>query len=294
MIKLKTSYIKYDISNLITINKIVTIHYYEFDKNFRYEGERHNFWEILYVDSGVVEIEADSKPYKLKQGEIIFHKPNEFHTVKADGKNTANVFVISFVCSSEAMNFFKDKVTNVPEKLKKYIAAIIDEYEHTFKSMSVHDKQLELKDVVRFGGQQMIKTLLEQFLILIIRNEKDNNKLSIYAPRENLENHLVSQMIEIIEDNVYNKITVEYICSLLNYSRTYLSKLFKLSMNCTILDYIITRKIRESKMLIRRDEYNFSQISDLLAFDNPHYFSQVFKRITNMTPGEYKKSVRKI
>lgn len=116
---MKVNYIKYEIPNMITINKIVTIHYYEFDKNFHYDGEKHNFWELLYVDSGQIEIEADGKPFTLKQGEIIFHKPNEFHTVKSDGKNTANVFVISFVCSSETINFFKQKVTTVPDKLKK-------------------------------------------------------------------------------------------------------------------------------------------------------------------------------
>ena len=60
----------------------------------------------------------------------------------------------------------------------------------------------------------------------------------------------------------------------------------------TILEYTLLRKIQEAKKLIREDRYNFSQISDRLAFDNPHYFSRVFKRITNITPSEYKKSVK--
>lgn len=43
--------------------------------------------------------------------------------------------------------------------------------------------------------------------------------------------------------------------------------------------------------MIREEKYNFTQISNILCFDNPHYFTTVFKRITNMTPGDYKKSV---
>lgn len=292
MINLKVNYIKYEIPNLITINKIVTIHYYEFDKNFHYDGEKHNFWELLYVDSGQIEIEANGKPFTLKQGEIIFHKPNEFHTVKSDGINTANVFVISFVCSSETMNFFKHKITTVPDKLKKYIASIIDEYNHTFKSMSIYDSKLEVKENSPFGGQQIIRTLLEQFLILLIRYEKQNFGVHFVYSKENMENHLVSQIIEIIEANIYNRITVEYICNVLSYSRTYLSKIFKLSLNCTILEYILMLKIKEAKMLIRKGEHNFAQIAELLSFDNPHYFSRVFKRITNMSPSEYKKSAK--
>ena len=77
----------------------------------------------------------------------------------------------------------------------------------------------------------------------------------------------------------------------MSYSRAYLSKIFRQTTDYTILEYILMLKIREAKKLIREGNYNFTQISDKLAFENPHYFSRVFKRITNMTPGDYKKSV---
>ena len=57
-------------------------------------------------------------------------------------------------------------------------------------------------------------------------------------------------------------------------------------------EYILKKKIGEAKRLIREDKLNFTQISDVLCFDNPHYFSTVFKRVTNMTPSEYKNSVK--
>lgn len=158
--------------------------------------------------------------------------------------------------------------------------------------MSIYDSKLEVKETSPFGGQQIIRTLLEQFLIMLIRSEKHNSDLRFTYSKEDMENHLVSQIIEIIEANIYNKITVEYICNVLNYSRTYLSKIFKLSLDYTILEYILMLKIREAKMLIRKGEHNFAQIAELLSFDNPHYFSRVFKRIANMTPSKYKKSAK--
>lgn len=290
---MKSNYIKHKIANLISITKIVTIHYYEFDKNFSYDGESHNFWEIVYVDAGNVKITANSKEFYLKQGEIIFHKPNEFHTLKTDKETAANVFVISFVCSSESMSFFKGKTMTVPSRLKKYISTIIEEYFQTFNLMSSEDIKLELKENPPIGGQQMIKTYLEQFLIMLIRSEKDNHDLRIFPSKESMENHLVSQVIQIIEENTYNKISVDQICSKLNYSRTYLSKIFKTTSSYTILEYILRNKIREAKKLIREERYNFTQISDLLCFDNPHYFSTVFKKISNMTPTNYKNSVKR-
>ena len=288
---MKADYIKHRIANLITINKIVTIHYYELDRGFSFDGESHNFWEMVYVDSGRVEIMANNRRLSLKQGDTVFHKPNEFHTLRAAG-TAANVFVISFVCSSKAMNFFKNKTASVPPKLKKHISAIIEEYNQTFNYMSSSDVKLVIKENPPIGGQQMIRTHLEQLLIMLMRNEQQNRELRIFPSRESMENHLVSQMLHIIEEKIYQDISVREICEKLNYSRTYLSGIFKTATGFTLLEYILKLKIKEAKKLIREEKYNFSQISDLLSFDNPHYFSRVFKRVTNMTPTEYKKSVK--
>ena len=290
---MKLNYIKHKIANLFNITKIVTIHYYEFNKNYCFDGESHNFWEMVYVDAGSVIVQADDKEVLLKQGEIIFHKPNEFHTIKTDKSSTANVFVISFVCSSESMNFFKGKMLAVPAKLKKHLSTLVEEYSNTFNSMTSEDVALEMKENAPIGAQQMIKTYLEQFLILLSRSENENHDLRMFPSRETMENHIVSQVMCMIEENIYSKITVEQICKELNYSRTYLSKIFKASSGCTILEYILVSKIREAKKMIREERHNFTQISDLLAFDTPHYFSKVFKKITNMTPTSYKNSVKK-
>ena len=289
---MELDYVQHKITNLISIHKIVTIHYYELDKDFSFAGEAHNFWEMVYVDSGCVEIQAGSKLLHLKQGEITFHKPNEFHALKTDGKTAANVFVISFVCSSSAMKFFKGKVAVVPAKLRKHIANIIEEAEQSFDFMSVADVKLELKPDAPVGGQQMTRTHLEQFLILMIRQEQQSRNIRIFPTKESMENHLVSQMIQILEERVEEKIAVEQLCDDFNYSRAYLSRIFKASTGYTISEYVCRLKIRQAKRMIREGSCNFSQISDRLHFDNPHYFSRVFKRVTGMTPSEYKNSAR--
>lgn len=289
---MKLDYIKHKIANLISINKIVSIHYYELNKNFLYDGESHNFWELVFVDAGQIIVKSNEKEQVLKQGEIIFHKPNEFHSLKADKISAANIVVISFVCSSNAMSFFKGKSMTVPAKLKKHISSIVEEYSQTFNPMAIEDKKLEIKESSLIGGQQMIRTYLEQLLIALIRSEQHKQDLRVFPSKESMDNHLITQMMQIIEENTYSRISVEQICDQLNYSRAYLSKIFKKASGYTILEYILKHKIREAKKLIREEKYNFTQISDLLAFDNPHYFSRVFKKIANMTPSEYKNSIR--
>ena len=59
-------YYRYKIENLLVIKKIVTIHYFEFDKNYRFEGESHDFWELLYVDKGNLICHAGEREIFLK------------------------------------------------------------------------------------------------------------------------------------------------------------------------------------------------------------------------------------
>jgi len=289
---MKATYIKTKLSNIINISKIVTIHYYEFDKAFKFKGEKHDFWELVFVDKGEVLIKADDKEIILKEGEIVFHKPNEFHSIKAYN-SAPNVFVISFVCSSKAMNYFKGFKSVINKNLKIFIASIIKEAKNTF-DLPINNpelKQLILKENGEIGGEQLIKTYLEQFLIMLMRLMTNKKETKIFPSKETMENHLVSSIIEFIDNNLYNVISVSDICRKLGYSKTYLSELFRQQSGYTIANYFIIKKISLSKQLIREDNYNFTEISDFLKFDNPQYFSRVFKRITNMSPSEYKKSV---
>ncbi len=290
---MKLNYTKHRLSNLLSINKIVTVHYYEFSKDFSFDGESHNFWEMVYVDKGQVNIQAGANTFTLKQGQVAFHKPNEFHTICTDGINAADVFVIAFVCNSSSMDFFKSNVTTLSSKLKKNMFSIIDESLSTFELMPITGVELLMKSNAPIGSQQMIRIHLEEFLILLMREASEKSSHVFFPTKESMENHIVTQIITIIEENVYSKISVYDLCSEMNYSRAYLSGIFKTSTGMTIGEYITKLKIKESKKLIRNGTYTFAEISDMLCFDNQHYFSRVFKKVTNFTPSQYKNSILK-
>lgn len=283
-------YIKHKLANVLNVSKIVTMHYHEFNKNFHFPGEIHDFWEFVYVDSGEVIVTASKTEFQLKTGDFIFHKPNEFHNISANKKVPANVFVISFVSTSQNMTYFKNKSGTLPEALRSYIEILLKEGKKTFK----FSKQNSLKPIENapFGGQQIVRTTLEQLLIMLIRTEiNDSSNINLFPTKEGMDNHLVNSVIKLLENNVYDKITVDEICSELNYSKTYISKIFNKICGCTIIEYYTNLKIKEAKLLMRKNLYNITEISDMLSFNNPHYFSRVFKKKTNMTPREYLNSV---
>ena len=289
---MKDSYIKTRLQNVLNISKVVTIHYYEFDRNFTFHGESHDFWEMVYVDKGTVEIRRDDEPITLSQGEIVFHCPNEFHSIKALD-SSPNFFVISFVCNSPMMEYFKKYQTTLNRNFRAFISSILKESESIY-NIPKNDpdlKKLKRKEDAPFGGEQLIKTYLEQLLILLVRDITQKGKSDLFPSKESMENHLVLEIKKYIEENAENTIRIPDICKTFGYSKSYLSKLFRSQCGETLAGYTMQIKIKRAKQLIREGNLNFTQISSLLNFDNPRYFSCVFKRITGMSPTEFKHSL---
>ena len=128
-------------------------------------------------------------------------------------------------------------------------------------------------------------------LVMLIRAAEGENIKKKDLIDGNCENVLVKKIIEILNDNIYGKVNVGEICRHLSYSKTYLSKIFNDNMGCSIISYYTTLKIIEAKKLIRERLYSFTEISNMLQFNDPHYFSKVFKKVVNMSPREYLQSV---
>ncbi|MBQ5801211.1 MAG: AraC family transcriptional regulator, partial [Clostridia bacterium] len=90
----------------IIIDGFNSLYYFEFGKNFSHSLEKHNFWELIYVDSGEVIAVTDGIGRTLTQGQVIFHGPMEIHAHVSNKIVSNSMLVISFSSRSEAMNFF--------------------------------------------------------------------------------------------------------------------------------------------------------------------------------------------
>ena len=289
---MKATYVKTQLKNVVNISKIVTLHYYEFDKHFVFNGESHNFWEIVYIDKGRVQVRSDDDNLILSQGEIVFHRPNEFHSIKAFD-SSPNFFVVSFVCTSPLMVYLEKYHTVLNKTLHGFISSVIKEAENTYV-IPKNDptlKKLIKKETAPIGGEQLIKTYLEQFLIFLIRNIVKKEEPSVFPSKQSMETHLVSSAKRLLEEKAEEPFHVNDLCVALGYSKSYLSKLFHEQTGETIVGFAVRQKIKRAKQLIRDGNLNFAQISDKLSFDNPQYFSRVFKRVTGMTPTEFKLSL---
>lgn len=280
----------------LVIDQIVTIHYFEFVKDYRFEGERHDFWEFLYVDKGAMIVSADGQEHILNQGNIIFHKPNEWHTNIADGHVAPNIMVVSFVCSSLCMRFFENRVMQIGDQEKEFLASILREAQQAF-SAPFNDPLsscLIRKSQQTFACEQMIKLNLEMLLIYIMRTHTVKAKAVKLSTsvRENSERDILNKILFFLQENVRGKISLDDICAHIMFSRSYIQRLFKNHFGTSIMDYYKRLKIDEAKSMIREGRYNFTQISEQLSYASIYHFSRHFKETTGMTPSEYASSVK--
>lgn len=289
------NFARHDIRLEIVINKLITFYYFELAKDYRYAGEKHDFWEIYYVDKGEIEIDTDSGHYLLKQGDLLFHEPDEFHSPKSNGKNAPNVFIVTFECDSEPMSFFQlNKLFHLGDHEKAILALMMKEGFNAYSpDTSGHGRRIIPQADAPFGSEQLFKNYLETLLIHIIRNRQasyNKSKLS-YASRENQELQLTDKIKAYMEEHLGHNLTLEQLCDAFSIGRTQLSILFKKRVGCGVMEYMNQLKINQAKLYIREEVYNLTEISELLGYSSVHYFSRHFKKAMGMTPSEYAKTL---
>ncbi len=281
------------------IKKIITIHYFEYMSNFSFPGESHDFWEFVCVDKGVIDVIAGDKRMPLKRGNIIFHKPGEFHNILTNGTVAPNLVVVSFECNSTYMKAFEGVVLSVQETEMALLAQIIIEARNAFTGRLDDPYQEELtrrQPPLSFGAEQLIGNYLEELIIHLYRRyflkpELISSGRIMESP---MHGDAHNRIVRYMEEHIGEHLTIETICRDNLTGRSQLQKIFHNTYGCGVIDYFTGMKINVAKQLIRNNQLNFTEIADRLGYSSVHYFSRQFKKLTGMTPSEYATSIRSL
>ena len=289
------AYVSTKLAKEFQIDSIVTIHYFEYMNDFIFTGESHDFWEFLYVDKGKISVQADDKQYILTAGDIIFHKPNEFHAIQSVGKKAPNLVASSFCCTSPAMKLFYNFRCTLTLDERTLISKIIAEAKNAFSSPlylpSV--EQVKISENAPFGSQQLISLYLELFLITLKRNHLET-PISASFVRSSVRNNLPEEISAFMKRHICDALNVSSICETFSISRSVLHTIFTAKYHCAPMAYFRKLKIDYAKELLRNEKMNCTEVAHYLSFSSLQYFSKQFKNITGMSPLEYVSSVKGI
>ncbi|WP_158289374.1 response regulator transcription factor [Paenibacillus flagellatus] len=129
----------------------------------------------------------------------------------------------------------------------------------------------------QIGKQKLIGDLVA--LLKKLRNRKTAGTVKV-----------VEAASRYIEMNYDSDLSVKRIADHLFISPSYLMHIFKENTSRTVNDYITECRIEKAKELLRTGNYKTYEVCERVGIGDPRYFSQLFKRYTNMTPREYVKS----
>ena len=57
------------------------------------------------------------------------------------------------------------------------------------------------------------------------------------------------------------------------------------------MQYILSKRIYNAEILLQDSTYNITEISEIVGYENPLYFSRIFKKVKGLSPSEYRKSI---
>ena len=290
-----SNYVKSQLTSPIKVTGIYTVHYFKYGRNFHFKGERHNFWEMVFLDSGSAKLQAEDQEITLNQGEAYFHKPNELHTIHTEEK-FANSVIISFECKSRAIKLLAGKVFVFDEYQKSLLSKIITETKLNYadKLNEVYLLKMTKKENSLFGGEQIIKNCIELLLISLLRTD---NAQKVTTTEETLNfssNNIVSSVKNILYSKLESatNINLNEISFQLGFSKSYVKSQFKKQTGTSIIQFYINLKIDKAKKMLSQQKYSVSEIADSLGFSSVYYFSRQFKMHTDMSPTEYVNSIK--
>lgn len=286
-------YLKHKISSLLDIKNFFTIRDIKIKKGFETKSESHNFWEFLYIKTGRLLIFFGDRTVTLSSGEIIFHKPGEKHSFGCLS-DESRVFIMTFDCASPAVSRFENFHSEVPSGLQPLMAQIIQEANGTFAvNEYTQPPDVPVLDTLpcpNLGGEQVLKNMLEIFLIAYLREQNDASKNTArFLAEKDFETNIVETVKAYLRKNIHGKVRIDDVCEYLGYGKTTVSSIFKKHTGEGIITYYIDQKMSLAKELLVTTAMPVAEISDTLNFYGPKHFSKLFKDRAGISPAEYRR-----
>jgi len=222
-------------------------------------------YELIYVNSGVLEIFEETENFKLNAGNALILFPGRRHGGLANYSGDLSFYWIHFKLTDGY-----DKNISIPrhvilckhEKLIGYFRIFLDEQENNTLNST--------------RGACLITLMLME----LTRTDTGNNTQD-YMPAIKAKN--------FIDLNFREKISTEDIASEIKCNPDYLGRIFSRKYSNTITEYIHLKKVGNATKKLISSTMNINEISEDCGFSDTVYFRRIFKRITGLTPARYRK-----
>jgi len=263
------------IKNDFLIDNIYASYYNVKGPNYQSLLDYHNYYELIYVDNGIVTINCDNKAFDLEKYGLCIVNRNSKHFQSNFQKQTCSFLTIMFDSEkSLPISLFNKKIITNAQQIE-----LINQFS-------------KYSEGTNLSRNNLLIFTLNSLIALLLENGQDNfHKKPINPINHRYENELLASIVKEINDNIFDVITIDDLCKHFSISRSTLQHIFKENLDISPKKYINKLKLQKSRLLIKEGKYNISEIATMLGYNSIHYFSRTFTANFNITPSAYAKSI---
>lgn len=235
-------------------------------------------YQILYVASGRTSFYIDGVEQTIPAGNMIIYRPGEEQQYSYYGVDHPEVYWLHFTGG------------NVHNLLRKY--GITDKMHIIRTGISLEYKRIFLQIIqelklCRVDYESLAVNYFEQLLVLIHRQlEQTPRERSQFLIQE------IDSAIRFFHENYHTPISIEEYASSHHMSVSWFIRSFKEYTGSTPTQYILSLRISNAQTLLGSTNYNITEIAEIVGYDNPLYFSRLFRKQSGMSPSEFRNRLR--
>ena len=240
-------------------------------KTNRPKGRRD--YQLLYILEGKAHFYFESGEIIVNKGEMVLFRPREPQSYFYFPKDKCQAFWVHFTGSDvdKILDYYKlHNDTNI------FYSGSSPVYQWLFEQMI---RELQL---CRANYKELLTMLLRHIFLLVNRYLKENGKSGVDALND------IERSIQYFNENYTKDINIDEYAKSLHVSTCWFNRRFKQVTKVTPLQYILSLRLSNAKMLLKTQDYNVTETSYAVGFHNPLYFSRLFTKHIGMPPSEYK------
>ena len=232
----------------------------------------HTGVEMHLIREGYQTYEIEGRTVRVEAGQCLLIPPLMPHCVIGEGAETVKYSLTFGFFAEDALSLYHGLLPG----------AIWDNLEQV---------EVERGEGLPFGdrivGIRVWETILRLLRLMSLREEKETAE----GDREGDARYWLA--VQYIEDNRRRALTVDEVATYCCISPKQLGRIFLAESGRTVAAYIRGVRCREIERMLAETDLGLRQISDAMDFQNEYYFNSFFTRHAGMTPGAYRRSIRK-
>ena len=249
----------------------------KYSGNWQCASHTHEYTEIFYIIGGTGRFQIEDQERQVNVNDIIIINPGVPHA--------------ELSINAQSLEYIVLGIGGIGLATGKHSGGhfcILNHHESAEISGCLWNilREMEQKNT---GFQDVCQACME---MLVIRLMRSTNLCVPTDPQSGGGNQQCAAVKRYIDLHFKEALTLDQLAEKAHINKYYLSHTFKQEYGISPINYMITRRIVESKYLLTETDLSLTQIAQLLGFSSPSYFSQAFRKTQGISPAEYRKSTR--